>query len=102
MAARVEAEPTPDAFTTFGNQVASELRLIQDPALLTSLKRNIMNQIYDAQDAERHRISSGPATPHTFEAEASPPPPEPASPEIRQEWHKKKKIKKEVESFVVD
>ncbi|KAM6904503.1 uncharacterized protein FYW49_014592 [Xenentodon cancila] len=99
MAARVEAEPVPDAFTTFGNQVASELRLIQDPALLTSLKRSIMNLIYDAQDSERQRTSSGPPTPHTFQP-ASPPAQPP--PQVHQEWRKKKKIKKEIESFVVD
>lgn len=102
MAAKVEAEPTPDTFTTFGNQVASEMRLIQDPALLTSLKRNIMNQIYDTQDAERHRATSGPPTPHAFQPEVSSPPPERSSPQAHQEWHKNKKIKKEVESFVID
>ncbi len=51
MAAKVEVDPTPDAFTTFGNQVASELRLLQDAANVTRRKRNIMNMIYDAQDA---------------------------------------------------
>lgn len=70
MAAKVEADPTPDAFTTFGNQVASELRLLQDAANVTRLKRNIMNMIYDAQDAERNISSSShshsPTAPYTF------------------------------------
>ncbi|XP_061567664.1 uncharacterized protein wu:fb74b10 [Cololabis saira] len=102
MAARVEAEPVPDAFTTFGNQVASELRLLQDPALVTSLKRNIMNLIYDSQDTERQRTSPIPPTPHTFQPLISSSPPAQPPPQVRQEWRKKKKIKKEIESFVVD
>ncbi|KAF4100131.1 hypothetical protein G5714_018327 [Onychostoma macrolepis] len=32
MAAKVDAEPTPDALTAFGNQVVLDMRLIQDPA----------------------------------------------------------------------
>lgn len=66
MASKVEADSTPDVFTTFGNQVASELRLIQEPEILTRLKRNIMNMIYDAQDNERSRSSSSPAPPEVF------------------------------------
>ncbi|KAM9342392.1 uncharacterized protein KZ484_015105 [Pholidichthys leucotaenia] len=54
MAARIEGDP-PDACATFGNQVASEMRLIQDQVSVTRLKRNIMNMIYDVQDDERRR-----------------------------------------------
>lgn len=54
-AAKVEADPTPDAFTTYGNQVATELRLLQDTVIITRLKSNM---IYDAQDAERNKSSS--------------------------------------------
>ncbi|XP_062861167.1 uncharacterized protein LOC134323555 [Trichomycterus rosablanca] len=66
MAAKVDADSTPDVFTTFGNQVALELRQIQDPAIVTRLKRNIMNMIYDAQEHERSRPSSSHA-PYTFQ-----------------------------------
>lgn len=77
MAAKVEADPTPDAFTTFGNQVASELRLLQDAANVTRLKRNIMNMIYDAQDSERNISSSShsPSAPYTFQPIHTPLPP---------------------------
>ncbi len=33
-------DPTPDALTTFGNQVVLEMRLIQDPGCLARLKKN--------------------------------------------------------------
>lgn len=68
MAANVEVDPTPNAFTTFGNQVAAELSLFQDTAIVTTLKWNIMNMIYDAQDTEINRSSSShsPSAPYTF------------------------------------
>lgn len=66
IAAKGAADLTADAFTTFGNQVASELRLIQDPAYLTRLKRNIMNMIYDTQDTERNRSFSSHAPPASY------------------------------------
>lgn len=70
MAAKVDSDP-PDAYTTFGNQVASELRLIKDQANLTRLKRNIINMIYDTQDSERNTSSSSSQVPSTL---PSPPP----------------------------
>jgi len=77
MAAKVEVDPTPDAFTTFGNQVAAELRLLQDTAIVTRLKRNIMNMIYDAQDGEINRSSSShsQSAPYTFHPIVTPLPP---------------------------
>lgn len=42
MAANVDTDSA-DAFTTFGNQVALELRIIKHHVNLTRLKRNIMN-----------------------------------------------------------
>lgn len=45
MAAKLDAYPPPDAFTTFIHQVASELRQLQEPANLTRLKRKIVNMI---------------------------------------------------------
>lgn len=77
MAAKIEVDPTPDAFTTFGNQVAAELRLLQDTAIVTRLKRNIMNMIYDAQDSERNRSSSSHSqlAPYTFQPIVPPLPP---------------------------
>lgn len=68
MATKVEVDPTPDAFTAFGNQVADELRLLQDTAILNRLKWNIMNMVYDAQDGERNRSSSSSAhiPPHCY------------------------------------
>ncbi|XP_048838557.1 uncharacterized protein wu:fb74b10 [Brienomyrus brachyistius] len=61
MAAKFDADPVPDALTTFGNHVACEIRQLQDPANLTKLKRDIINMIYDAQDAERSSLSSSSA-----------------------------------------
>lgn len=79
MAARIDADPTPDAFTAFGNQVAAELRQIEDPSYLTRLKRNIMNMIYDTQDTERSGSSSRapPPAPHTCQPISSSPSPIP-------------------------
>ncbi|KAL3971397.1 fumarate hydratase, class II [Sarotherodon galilaeus] len=42
-----------DSEELFGQQVASELRNIKDRALQLQLKRNIMNMIYDTQEAEQ-------------------------------------------------
>lgn len=42
-----------DSEELFGQQVASELRNIKDRALQLRLKRNIMNMIYDTQEAEQ-------------------------------------------------
>lgn len=77
MAAKVEVDPTPDAFTTFGNQVVAELRLLQDTAIVTRVKRNIMNMIYDAQDSERNGSSSShsQSVPYTFQPIVTPFPP---------------------------
>ncbi|XP_015248611.1 PREDICTED: uncharacterized protein LOC107096463 [Cyprinodon variegatus] len=41
-----------DSTELFGQQVASELRNIRDRAIQLRLRRNIMNMIYDAQEAE--------------------------------------------------
>lgn len=38
-----------DVFTTFGNQVESELRQIQDPGYQTWLKRNIVNNVWNSR-----------------------------------------------------
>lgn len=37
----------------FGQQVANELRNVKDKALQLKLRRNIMNMLYDAQEAEQ-------------------------------------------------
>lgn len=58
MAAKVDAEPTQDALTAFGNQVVLELRQIKDPGYLARLKKNIMVMIYDTQETERNRSLS--------------------------------------------
>ncbi|XP_063048451.1 uncharacterized protein LOC134442034 [Engraulis encrasicolus] len=44
--------PPADAEEVFGQQVASEVRSIKDRVLQLRLKRDIMNLIYDAQEAE--------------------------------------------------
>jgi len=77
MVAKVEVAPTPDAFTTFGNQVVAELRLLQDTAIVTRLKKNIMNMIYDAQYGEINRSSSShsQSAPYTFHPIVTPLPP---------------------------
>ncbi|KAF4114019.1 hypothetical protein G5714_004242 [Onychostoma macrolepis] len=77
LAAKVDAEQTPDALTAFGNQVALEMRQIQDPGYLARLKRSIMIMIYDTQEAERNRSLSSTAqpTPCTFQPVISAPPP---------------------------
>ncbi|AWO97458.1 Hypothetical protein SMAX5B_008004 [Scophthalmus maximus] len=60
MAASVEAaDRFPDDFAIFGNEVAMELRLLEDPSNVTRLKREILNLIYDAQDAERREAGFG-------------------------------------------
>ncbi|XP_062239063.1 uncharacterized protein wu:fb74b10 [Platichthys flesus] len=69
MAAKVDADHA-DGFTTFGNQVASELRLISDPANLTRLKRQIVNMIYDTQDSERKQ----PPAAHKYKQNTAPTP----------------------------
>ena len=69
MAAKVDADQA-DGFTTFGNQVASELRLIKDPANLTRLKRRIVNMIYDTQDSERQQ----PPAAHKYKQNTAPTP----------------------------
>lgn len=69
MAAKVDAEPTPDTLTAFGNQVVLEIRLIQDPVQLSRLKKSIMIMIYDSQETERNRSLSSQAQhrPSTFQ-----------------------------------
>ncbi|XP_055020895.1 uncharacterized protein LOC129412059 [Boleophthalmus pectinirostris] len=51
-----------DSEEVFGQQVASELRNIKDRALQLRLRRNIMNIIYDTQEAEQagHSQFAGP------------------------------------------
>ncbi|KAM4565474.1 uncharacterized protein V3H82_014502 isoform 2-T2 [Fundulus diaphanus] len=50
---------TADPAELFGQQVASELRNIKDRAVQLRLKRDIMNMIYDAQEAESVCQSAG-------------------------------------------
>lgn len=40
-----------DSAAAFGQQVAAELRAIQDPVTLARLKKNIMNLVYDTLEA---------------------------------------------------
>lgn len=42
-----------DSLEVFGQQVANELRNIKDKAVQLRLRRNIMNMLYDAQEAEQ-------------------------------------------------
>lgn len=44
----VDATPdaTPDAFTTFGNKVASELRILNNTPKTSRLKRNMISRLY--------------------------------------------------------
>ncbi|XP_047457713.1 THAP domain-containing protein 6-like isoform X2 [Mugil cephalus] len=53
-----ESDPAPDAFTAFGNQVASELRRLKDTENVRRLKKDIMNMIHETRDAERDRSQS--------------------------------------------
>lgn len=69
MVAQVDSQPTMDTLSFFGNQVALELRDIQDPVLVSRLKRSIMVLIYNAQQTDRNRSLSSPGqpTPGTFQ-----------------------------------
>lgn len=42
-----------DCLEMFGQQVANELRNVKDKALQLRIRRNIMNMLYDAQEAEQ-------------------------------------------------
>ncbi|XP_035988175.1 uncharacterized protein LOC110367769 isoform X9 [Fundulus heteroclitus] len=50
---------TADPAELFGQQVATEIRIIEDKAVYARLKRNIMNMIYEAQEAESVCQSAG-------------------------------------------
>ncbi|XP_073731832.1 uncharacterized protein [Misgurnus anguillicaudatus] len=69
MVAQVDSQPTMDTLSSFGNQVALELRDIQDPVLVSQLKRSIMVLIYNAQETDRNRSlsSSGQPTPGMYQ-----------------------------------
>lgn len=43
----------PDEYHSFGSQVAVELRLIKNTSIQTKVKRQIMNALYDAQEADQ-------------------------------------------------
>jgi len=66
MVAQVDSHPPRDTLTSFGNQVALELRDIQNPVLLSQVKRSIMILIYNAQENDRSGSLSSPGqpTPH--------------------------------------
>ncbi|XP_016373045.1 uncharacterized protein LOC107712335 [Sinocyclocheilus rhinocerous] len=49
---------SPDACSSFGNQVAVELRLIKNTSLQTRVKRKIMNALFEAQEADQSSSSS--------------------------------------------
>lgn len=67
MVAQMDSQTPRDTFTFFGNQVALELRDIQDPVLLSRVKRSIMIMIYNAQENDRSGSLSSPGQPTPYQ-----------------------------------
>jgi hypothetical protein len=55
-----------DSDTTFGVQVAAELRSINNPILKTRVKRQIMAALYEAQESELSMSSPTYTRPHPY------------------------------------
>ncbi|XDV11462.1 hypothetical protein PO909_000400 [Leuciscus waleckii] len=67
MVSQVDSQTPRDTLTSFGNQVALELRDIQDPVLLSRVKRSIMIMIYNAQENDRSGSLSSPGQPTPYQ-----------------------------------